>query len=1011
MSKRMEQSAVVVVCTVVGMACYINSLDGPMVFDDRPAIVENKDVTDFAARSMTDLLLDNFWGQRMDAFNAQHQSYRPLTVLTFRLNHFFHKLDVVGYHAVNTLLHGMATALFVLFTKRVLSTPSSSALSLGGLLFATHPIHTESVSSLVGRADVLAGVCYLLALLCYTEAAGVAQGLQHILWMAASVLWMALSVLSKELGITVVAVATVYELFIACRVDLRAYVGRFTPTTIPRANTATTTASLPEGPTHEKVRRQAQEQDALASEARAHRRVVQSAATRLGIMWIGAAVILVLRLRMNAQDIRTDAKTNPANHIEDFTSRALTKNLYVTLHAFLMLFPKDLCCDWSDSSIAVIDTVFDIRVYGILSLYGVLAFLVWEGVLSRASMRFRGELLVAVCLLCAPFVPATGLFMEVGFVLAERILYIPSMGFCLLVVVVCNRLSAKTGFQWRSFGGSVMGVVVLLYIARTVSRNEVWRSETALYEAGVRVAPNNAKLHHNYAYNIDGDQKEFHLREALRLYPPYISAYINLGVHLAHSGRATEAVAVYNDALAMHRKHPLYSTDVGVIYRNLAQSYIRLDNHRLALEQYKKCLKIQPHNQHCIEWVAYLTQQAASQAASNPKSNAKSKSKTMSTGVSFDDVPHVQDAGFHEFRNENPTSLVMFYAPWCSHCNDMKQDFAHAWQRSADTLAVAAVNCVTETTTCTALAIDGYPTVLYFEPGDDKGVKYVGDRTTKDMLQFVTKQKGQHRIDKKATKSAKKKAPPAAKKKAFHTFEDLPTITTSAAKTFRQHHPNTLIMFYAPWCVHCNDLKPTFTAAAKLAASTTVFASVDCTQEESLCREHKVREYPTLLHFRTATDDGRRYRGGNDAQGLAAFTRAPAGTPPQHTEHAQATGSDTVAMVTTKAELATLRKKSAVRLMMFHAPWCSHCQEAKPGYNAAADTLHRTRAPIKFVSVDCTTADALCTDFGIKAYPTFLFFDDASTTVSAGGRAFDGGERDEKAFVAGANGFLKDMGR
>lgn len=83
------------------------------------------------------------------------------------------------------------------------------------------------------------------------------------------------------------------------------------------------------------------------------------------------------------------------------------------------------------------------------------------------------ELLVAVCLLCAPFVPATGLFMEVGFVLAERILYIPSMGFCLLVVVVCNRLSGKPGFQWRSVGGNVMIIVVLLYIARTVTRNEV----------------------------------------------------------------------------------------------------------------------------------------------------------------------------------------------------------------------------------------------------------------------------------------------------------------------------------------------------------------------------------------------------------------------------------------------------------------------------------------------------------------------------------------------------------
>lgn len=49
---------------------------------------------------------------------------------------------------------------------------------------------------------------------------------------------------------------------------------------------------------------------------------------------------------------------------------------------------------------------------------------------------------------------------------------------------------------------------------------------------------------------------------------------------------------------------------------------------------------------------------------------------------------------------------------------------------------VAAVNCVTETTTCSALAVDGYPMILYFANVKDRnGVKYIGDRSTADMLQ------------------------------------------------------------------------------------------------------------------------------------------------------------------------------------------------------------------------------------------------------------------------------------
>ena len=49
--------------------------------------------------------------------------------------------------------------------------------------------------------------------------------------------------------------------------------------------------------------------------------------------------------------------------------------------------------------------------------------------------------------------------------------------------------------------------------------------------------PNNAKLHHNYAHSLTKDPAmkhaaEFHFREAIRIYPPYGSAYINLGVQV-----------------------------------------------------------------------------------------------------------------------------------------------------------------------------------------------------------------------------------------------------------------------------------------------------------------------------------------------------------------------------------------------------------------------------------------------------------------------------------------------
>ena len=62
----------------------------------------------------------------------------------------------------------------------------------------------------------------------------------------------------------------------------------------------------------------------------------------------------------------------------------------------------------------------------------------------------------------------------------------------------------------------------------------------------------------------------------------------------------------------------------------------------------------------------------------------------------------------------------------------------------------------------------------------------------------------------------------------------------------------TFIKFYAPWCGHCQNLKPKFEA---LSESTKVvdFAQVDCTVEQRLCSARQIRGFPTLLLFRDHT--------------------------------------------------------------------------------------------------------------------------------------------------------------
>ncbi|XKL63682.1 hypothetical protein PGB90_006046 [Kerria lacca] len=125
------------------------------------AILLNQDVNSNSAFS--DLWRNDFWGTPLASSNS-HGSYRPLCVLTFRFNHWLFGYRPWGYHLTNVILHVLSTGLVLKLGKCLLPL---KAAEIGSLLFAVHPIHTEAVAGIVGRADVIACIFYLSSILCY----------------------------------------------------------------------------------------------------------------------------------------------------------------------------------------------------------------------------------------------------------------------------------------------------------------------------------------------------------------------------------------------------------------------------------------------------------------------------------------------------------------------------------------------------------------------------------------------------------------------------------------------------------------------------------------------------------------------------------------------------------------------------------------------------------------------------------------------------------------------------
>ena len=87
-----------------------------------------------------------FWGLPLSNPES-HKSYRPLTILSFRLNRILHEMWPPGFHIVNVAAHTLVSVLFMQFCLKLGTTVFTSLVA--SLFFVSHPIHTEAVSAFV----------------------------------------------------------------------------------------------------------------------------------------------------------------------------------------------------------------------------------------------------------------------------------------------------------------------------------------------------------------------------------------------------------------------------------------------------------------------------------------------------------------------------------------------------------------------------------------------------------------------------------------------------------------------------------------------------------------------------------------------------------------------------------------------------------------------------------------------------------------------------------------------
>ncbi len=157
-------------------------------------------------------------------FHAGH--YIPLTWLSLGLDYLLWGLAPAGYHLTSLLLH-TATALTFYFLAlrllRVALPPATSSVALrwgaafAALVFAVHPLRVESVAWATERRDVLSGLFYVLALLCYVKAATTTLDVPatrlHPRWYGLSLACFAAALLSKSIVVTLPITLLVLDVY------------------------------------------------------------------------------------------------------------------------------------------------------------------------------------------------------------------------------------------------------------------------------------------------------------------------------------------------------------------------------------------------------------------------------------------------------------------------------------------------------------------------------------------------------------------------------------------------------------------------------------------------------------------------------------------------------------------------------------------------------------------------------------------------------------------------------
>ncbi len=536
----------------LSVCCYINTASLDYALDDAIVVYDNMFTTQGIEGIPGILNKDTFFGFFKEEGKAQLVAggrYRPLSLITFAIEwELFAKktVDEQGNtkykgrpwlsHLINTLLFGLTVlllhALLLSMLKQRFDEQQAATIAfVTTFLFAAHPIHTEVVANIKGRDEILALMGSVAALYYSLRAFGEKKIAFHFL--AGFLFFLAL--LAKENAITFLAVIPLTYYFFT-KAKISSLIGTLAPFV-------------------------------LAS--------VLFLAIRFSILGVSIG------------EPPIELMNNPFVKIENnqwvpFSSGEKAATITFTLGKYVQLltFPHPLSHDYYPRQIGIMNWGHWQVLLSLFLYLGLFVYAIW-GLLKKDPISY------AILFYFATLSIASNIIFPIGTNMSERLVFMPSVGFCLLLGVLFSRwIQWKKGAFKAAF--AILGVVLVLFSLKTISRNLVWKDNFRLFTSDIEVSPNSAKLRNAAGGELIAQSTKpanaarqqnmleealGHLSEAVRIHPTYKNAWLLKGNAHLYLKQYDPAITAYRSALNIDPTYAEANNNLGIAYQEAGQYY------------------------------------------------------------------------------------------------------------------------------------------------------------------------------------------------------------------------------------------------------------------------------------------------------------------------------------------------------------------------------------------------------------------------------------------------------